>query len=243
MSDKDMFDVVLGVCSKFTMEDINYLVQNQGVNKKKELIQGVHYLMSPKSKEKFVGVLAKHGFPVSYFSDAAVWPEWRDLPDQDLKIKGLTSRVVGEAIVPVVRENPELFFNILESSSNPPKYANQIIYAFDSYSDKNELVAADKAIYNRLVKIRKRGTRESRGEREDITNYSLSCWRLEERLKKVPGGEPVIRDSAIREGDTLIRRGLSKILGLTTRYLPATEGRKAFKRAIVKGYRHFYPGR
>ena len=193
LSEWEKFEVVMGVCSKFTMNDIQHFIRSNRTDQSHEFISGAQFVVSNETKSKLENFLNQHNTSLAYLSNY-IFPEWSKVPEQDIRIRGLQDHPYS-TIKSEIRQHPDRFFEILKNCSAPLPYAERYLSIF-SKSDQKE----DKAIYQRLFGIRK----------------------------------------ALKNGDTFVRKGLSKILDLTQK-LPPTTGRKRFKEALVKGYRFLYP--
>ena len=246
LSDKDKFDVIWGVASKFTMEDINYFLRRNRTGGKRESIPGAPFIMSDTTKEKLNRFLETRGLSLAYLND---FGDCHDIPDQDLRIKALMGHS-DKVIKAEIEKNPDRFFEAIEKSSNPLQYAQKCLRDFfpngieipeqgkakslrffGMYS--NEELASKKVqgVYARLLKIKWRGLRRAAQKRREERKAALE--RKKER-------EALLKANRKRENNP-IRKGLSKVLGFVSEKLPPTQGRRMIERTLVKGYRFFYP--
>jgi len=211
LSEKDKVDVIMGVASKFTMEDIINFLQINRTGGKKEIISGAPFVISKATKEKLRDFLEKQGTSLAYFND---FIGYHNIPDQDLKIEGL-SRHSDKEIVAEIRKNPNRFFKAVEKSSKPLHYAKWFL----------------KGLFPDGIK----------GSRSGVSRIyrAVSDEELDSKDMRVIY-EKLVQIKKREEGNPL-RRGLVKVLDLVSDKLPPTQGRQTVKRALVKGYRFFYP--
>ena len=246
LSDQDKIDVIRGVASKFTMEDINYFLHRNRTEEKRELIPGAPFIMSETTKEKLNRFLETRGLSPAYLND---FGDCHDIPDQDLKIMALMGHS-DKVIKNEIEKNPDRFFEAIEKSSNPLQYAQKCLKSF--FPDGIEISAQDRAksfrlfrmysdaelasgkvqgVYARLLQIKwrelRRAAQKRREERKAAREREVANRRREAAER--------------RQGHNPVRKGLSKVLGLISEKLPPTQGRQTIKRALVKGYRFFYP--
>jgi len=221
LSEKDKADVILGVCSKLTMTDITHFIRLNQTKGKREIVPNICFLMSPETKTKANDFLEQHDASLGYLSNFWERPEYRDVPDQDLKIRGLLARG-DDAIATEIKKNPDRFFTALEKSSNPADYARQIIRSCFSPNDQD--TRQDILIWLRLSKIKRRAL-------------------LQEAVRKrAQAAQPEVRTPApTGKRPTLFRKGISGLLNLADRTLPPTATRRAIKKGLVNGYRFFSP--
>ena len=247
LTEAEKSDVIMGMCSKFTMEDINYFIHANRRKDEHDFIPGVPFFMSKETQTKLEGFLAQHNTSLAYLTHfehftngqemaiqeikmlaqrlrgcelSVIEQEaqkflsgrggWRDMPHQDLKILGLMDHE-DAVIIDEIGKNPDRFFALLKETSNPARYAEQFL---SLYARSEEAAKGNADICTRLGKLATPQTKNSSAAQKQTTP---------------------------RDGrNTLVRRGLSKILDLTQK-LPPTQSRKWIRETLVKGYRFFYP--
>ena len=215
LSNPEKFDMVLGMCSKFTMEDINQFISIHRVKSEHDFWPGAQFIMSEGTKAKLDNVLKQHDTSIAYLAGYTS-PDWADVPEQDFKIRGLREHS-NSVVIDEIMQNPDRFFAVLEQTSNPGIYAKAALY---DCSSSGKMDALEKAgILKRLEEIKKQAPQRQ----EPAIRREAEAPRL------------------VGERDTLVRKGISGLLNLTNRMMPPTQGRRVVKEALAKGYRFFYP--
>jgi len=215
LSDEEKYDMVLGMCSKFTMDEINHYMHVHRTKEEHESSPGVQFVMSEETRAKLNGFLKQHDTSLAYLGDYT-FSDWSRVPERDFKMVGLSQHQNSD-ITDEIRKNPDRFFATLGASSDPAYYADRIIQRCFR-SDKIDTLE-DAAILRRLVEVKKQALpRETPAVRQEV-------------------GAP----RPVGERNTLVRKGISGLLNLTNRMMPPTQGRRVVKEALAKGYRFFYP--
>lgn len=215
LSNPEKFDIVLGMCSKFTMEDINQFISIHRVKSEHDFWPGVQFIMSEGTKAKLNGVLKQHDTSLAYLSDYT-FPDWSDVPEQDFEIKALRGHR-DPIIADEIMQNPDRFFATLERSSDPVHYADAILL---DCSSSGKMKALDEAgILRRFAEVK-----------------AQALQRQEPAVRQEVGAP-----RPVGERNTLVRKGISGLLSLTNRMMPPTQGRRVVKETLAKGYRFFYP--
>ena len=151
LSDEEKYDMVLGMCSKFKMEDINHYMHIHRENKEHKSFPGIQFVISEETKAKLCDFLKLRGTSFAYLGDY-VYPEWSRVPERDFKIRGLMEHA-AEEIATEIKENSDRFFGTLRQTSNPSYYAD-IIIRNCFHPDKIDTLE-DAAILRQLVEVKK----------------------------------------------------------------------------------------